>query len=61
MGDYVIYTFGKVEWGDNSQTDILPWEHNVAFSHTYTTAVGYTIHAMFGAQFHFTNSTSAFE
>ncbi len=51
VGDYVIYSFGKIDWGDNSQQDIMPWGKDVDLTHTYNSATGYTVRAMGGAQF----------
>jgi hypothetical protein len=50
-GDAVIYAFGKVDWGDNSQQDIMPFGFDVALTHTYASQRDYVIHAMGGAQF----------
>jgi hypothetical protein len=50
-GDAIIYTFGKVDWGDNVQQEVKPFGQNIALTHTYTTKGQTTIRAMFGAQF----------
>ncbi|MGH9398635.1 MAG: hypothetical protein ACRD18_17530 [Terriglobia bacterium] len=54
-GDYVIYSFGKVDWGDNSQQDIVPFNVDVPLTHTYYSQRAYVIHAMGGQQFHYQN------
>jgi len=50
-GDAVVYTFGKVDWGDNVQEQLLPWGPGVSVSHTYHSQQKFIIHAMAGAQF----------
>jgi hypothetical protein len=50
-GDSVIYSFGKVDWGDGSQQDIAPFVADIPLTHTYTSARLYTVNAMAGQQF----------
>jgi len=58
-GDYIIYPFGKVDWGDNSQQNLMPLDYNVTLSHTYTSSPGaYSIHVMGGAQFKYQGNGS---
>jgi hypothetical protein len=51
VGDYIIYSFGKIDWGDNSQQDVIPLGQDVELVHKYDTADKFTIHVMGGAQF----------
>ncbi len=50
-GDYVIYSFGKVDWGDGLQQDVVPFGVDVALTHTYSYGRLYIVNAMAGAQF----------
>jgi hypothetical protein len=58
-----IYIFGKVNWGDNTEQSIAPWNTNVALTHVYKTQGSHTIRANFGKQLHFTsgNWSSSYE
>jgi hypothetical protein len=58
VGDYVIYGFGKVDWGDNSQQDLLPVGQDIELAHTYDTAKKFTVHVMGGAQFKYQGNGS---
>jgi hypothetical protein len=51
MGDLVIYTFGRVDWGDSQQDWPIVNGAYVPLVHTYTTAGVWTIKAIAGAQF----------
>lgn len=55
-GDAIVYPFGKVDWGDNSQQGLGPFGYDVPLTHTYTSSRGYVIRAMFGAQFKYQGS-----
>jgi len=51
-GDETVYVFGKLDWGDNAQQNILPWSPSgVPATHRYTSQKTFVIHAMAGAQF----------
>lgn len=50
-GDAVVYSFGKVDWGDGAQQQILPFLNGVTISHTYHAQQTFIIHAMAGQQF----------
>jgi hypothetical protein len=50
-GDATVYNFGKVDWGDNQQQQLVPWPNGVPVSHTYYSQQRFVIHAMAGAQF----------
>jgi hypothetical protein len=50
-GDYVIYNFGKIDWGDNSQQDVFPIGQDQQLTHTYNSANHFTIHVMGGSQY----------
>jgi hypothetical protein len=56
LGDAIIYMFGKVDWGDLSQTSATPFGRKITLSHSYQAAGTYTLHAMFAAQFKYDNS-----
>jgi hypothetical protein len=47
----VIYGFGKVDWGDNSQQDLFPFGYDVPLTHTYYSSKTYVLNVMGGAQF----------
>jgi hypothetical protein len=52
-GDAVVYSFGKVDWGDNQQDQIPDsiFLGGVSLSHTYASQKTFVIHAMAGQQF----------
>lgn len=52
IGDAIVYVFGKVDWGDNTQNNLLPFAPNgVSMTHTYASRQTFVVHAMAGAQF----------
>jgi hypothetical protein len=57
-GDAVIYSFGKIDWGDNQQQDVLPFGFDIPVVHTYTSRKDFVIHAMGGAQFKYQGGDS---
>jgi hypothetical protein len=50
-GDLVVYSFGKLDWGDGAQEQLLPFGSGVPVTHTYKSQETFTIHAMAGQQF----------